>query len=215
MEVSGKHISLSLALPESFLAEKAGIEARVEKLMLQIQESMDRPGLSGVSVCFLDPRDGRCMPPDAYLPADSHESYQTLPDTAGTTAGRGVEKEFPLPSNDTPAGSLSGKDVYLNPGHGWTWRDSDYWGLQRSFVENNIEDFSNIDLVNQWLAAYCRNAGADVFSVRELDPQTNMVIVDNDDLAQLERPLLRHCRIEGLFQVVPALAEQFRQRLHK
>ena len=47
------------------------------------------------------------------------------------------------------------------------------WALQRSFVENNIEDFSNVELINQYLAAYCYNAGADVFSVRELDFNTN------------------------------------------
>ena len=86
-----------------------------------------------------------------------------------------------MSGSNRPVGALSGKAAYLNPGHGYVWRDSNYWGLQRGFVHNNIEDFSNVDTVNQYLFAYLYNAGADVFSVRELDPNPNMVVVDNDD----------------------------------
>src|SRR5690606_10577850 len=58
---------------------------------------------------------------------------------------------------------------------------SETWGLQRGFVYNNIEDYSNADFVHGWVTAYLLRAGADVFNVREWDPNPNMVIVDNDD----------------------------------
>jgi len=75
-------------------------------------------------------------------------------------------------------GALSGKIVYMNSGHGWTF-DPTYWRLQRGVGNEMNEDYGNLDQLN-FFAQYCFNAGATVVSMRPLGHQTNEVILDND-----------------------------------
>ncbi len=81
-------------------------------------------------------------------------------------------------SAQQPAGALSGKIVFMNSGHGWTF-DPDYWRLQRGVGNEMNEDYGNLDQLN-FFAQYCFNAGATVVSLRPLGHQTNEVILDND-----------------------------------
>jgi hypothetical protein len=83
------------------------------------------------------------------------------------------------PSAQQPAGVLSGKIVFMNSGHGWTF-DPTYWRLQRGVGNEMNEDYGNLDQLN-FFAQYCFNAGATVVSMRPLGHQTNEVILDNDD----------------------------------
>lgn len=76
-------------------------------------------------------------------------------------------------------GALSGKIVFMNSGHGWTF-DPTYWRLQRGVGNEMNEDYGNLDQLN-FFAQYCFNAGATVVSMRPLGHQTNEVILDNDD----------------------------------
>ncbi len=76
-------------------------------------------------------------------------------------------------------GALSGRIVYMNSGHGWTY-DPNYWRLQRGVGNDMNEDYGNLDQLN-FFAQYCFNAGATVVSFRPLGHQTNEVILDNDD----------------------------------
>lgn len=76
------------------------------------------------------------------------------------------------------SGALSGKIVYMNSGHGWTF-DPTYWRLQRGVGNEMNEDYGNLDQLN-FFAQYCFNAGATVVSMRPLGQQTNEVILDND-----------------------------------
>ena len=75
-------------------------------------------------------------------------------------------------------GFLSGKTVYVSPGHGWTHAADDTWYTQRGNTWDIAEDLSNAEAVDQFLIPYLRNAGATVFCVREADLQESMVIVD-------------------------------------
>jgi hypothetical protein len=77
-------------------------------------------------------------------------------------------------------GALSGKSIYLSPGHGWTYSSSG-WGTQRPNITGLVEDLSNTDGLTQFLVQYLWNAGALVVPVRELDPNPNLVILDNGD----------------------------------
>ena len=83
-----------------------------------------------------------------------------------------------------PAGALSGRIVFMNSGHGWTYETntaSPYWRLQRNVALNSMnEDYGNLDQLN-FFANYCFNAGAVVVSLRPLGQQTNEVVLDNDD----------------------------------
>lgn len=85
------------------------------------------------------------------------------------------------PATQQPQGALSGKIVFMNSGHGWTF-DPTYWRLQRGVGNEMNEDYGNLDQLN-FFAAYCFNAGATVVSMRPLGHQTNEVILDNDDAA--------------------------------
>jgi len=116
----------------------------------------------------------------------------------GTTDGRElapakVTHEFPpveaargivAPAAHQPVGALSGRIVFMNSGHGWTFETntaSPYWRLQRNIALNSMnEDYGNLDQLN-FFANYCFNAGAVVVSLRPLGQQTNEVILDNDD----------------------------------
>src|SRR5690242_6839267 len=54
-------------------------------------------------------------------------------------------------------GALSGKIVFMNSGHGWTF-DPTYWRLQRGVLNEMNEDYGNLDQLN-FFAQYCFNAG--------------------------------------------------------
>jgi hypothetical protein len=87
-----------------------------------------------------------------------------------------------VPAARQPVGALSGRIVFMNSGHGWTF-DPTSWRLQRGTAVNSMnEDYGNLDQLN-FFAAYCFNAGAIVASMRPLGQQTNEVILDNDDAA--------------------------------
>lgn len=74
-------------------------------------------------------------------------------------------------------GALDGKTVYLSAGHGWYWSRFSDWRTQRFNTGGIVEDFNNAEAVNQYLIQYLRNAGADVWTVREHDMNTGQIIV--------------------------------------
>lgn len=84
---------------------------------------------------------------------------------------------------DTPAaqptGALTGVVVYLAAGHGWT-DSSSGWYLQRGETWDMIEDYGNLDQLND-LVQYAYNAGATVVPLRPVGHQPHEVILDNDD----------------------------------
>lgn len=82
------------------------------------------------------------------------------------------------PAARQPVGALTGRLVFMNSGHGWTY-DPDRWRLQRGNLNEMNEDYGNLDQLN-FFAAYCFNAGATVISMRPLGQQTNEVVLDND-----------------------------------
>ena len=63
-----------------------------------------------------------------------------------------------------PQGALSGKTVFLSPGHGWYYSDTlGRWATQRGNNFGLIEDHSNGEAVLQHLVRYLHNAGANVW----------------------------------------------------
>lgn len=82
-----------------------------------------------------------------------------------------------------PAGALSGRIVFMNAGHGWTYSNaSDKWYTQRGDSNEVVEDYGNLDQMNLF-AAYCFNAGATVVAFRPIGYQTNEVVLDNTSAA--------------------------------
>jgi N-acetylmuramoyl-L-alanine amidase len=91
-----------------------------------------------------------------------------------------VSRVFPGGTNSpTTTGPLAGKTVWLSPGHGWHNTGSGFV-TQRGTSNEMVEDFTTIESINNYLMYYLINAGANVWSVRERDVNTNEVIIDND-----------------------------------
>ncbi len=192
VEVEGEKLRILLELPRDFLTSPSAVQARFDLMNEAMIRNLQQLDARSFEIWVREPGAKEFAPLEQFLPQLPPPPVDLTPDTAtppkveDAATSKPAEREarlnqYPRPAGTRPIGALTGKAVYLNPGHGWTWRDSDYWGLQRGFTQNNIEDFSNVELINQWLWAYCYNAGADVFSVRELDFNPNMVVVDNDD----------------------------------
>jgi hypothetical protein len=100
-------------------------------------------------------------------------------------------------------GALTGRTVWLSAGHGWYWSETlKRWTTQRGNNYGLVEDLSNAEAVNYYLARYLWNAGADVWLVRERGMNRHEVIVDNDQgCAGLHRDRLvghqLHARLPG------------------
>lgn len=79
-------------------------------------------------------------------------------------------------------GGLTGKTIFVSPGHGWVYNpDNNTWITQRGVCYGMREDDSNAEIVSYFLVPYLQNAGALVFSARETDRNETMVIVDDAD----------------------------------
>jgi N-acetylmuramoyl-L-alanine amidase len=119
--------------------------------------------------------------------ADSHiPGPKVAPDQARELVASQSSQQLSLPVVPGPGngGALSGKAVVLNPGHGWLddhLLNPPRWRVQRSKLFENLEDFSNAEFFMHFLTPALLNAGARVQPVREMDSQTNMIIVDNAD----------------------------------
>jgi hypothetical protein len=85
------------------------------------------------------------------------------------------------PAARQPTGALSGRIVFTNGGHGWTY-DPAAWRLLRGNLNQMNEDYGNIDQMN-FFATHCFNAGAVVVPMRPLGQQPREVVLDNDDAA--------------------------------
>jgi hypothetical protein len=77
---------------------------------------------------------------------------------------------------------LSDKTLFISQAHGWIdYDDFREWSTQRGITHDIVEDFVNAEGINQYLLDYFSLAGAEVFTLRERDLNTNMVVVDNED----------------------------------
>jgi len=102
-------------------------------------------------------------------------------------AGDGRQTLVPAPGQGQPTGALSGASIFLSPGHGWYYSDVlGRWTTQRGNTNGLVEDLSNGEAVLQYLVQYLWNAGARVYTVRERDLQSSMVIVDQTSAGYVE-----------------------------
>jgi hypothetical protein len=87
-----------------------------------------------------------------------------------------------LPQTRVRGGALSGKTVYLSPGHGF-YRNSTLrrWATQRDNTNDVVEDLISAETLNQYLLPMLMSAGARVVPLREPDLNGRMVIVNNGD----------------------------------
>ncbi|MCA2977120.1 MAG: N-acetylmuramoyl-L-alanine amidase, partial [Myxococcaceae bacterium] len=118
------------------------------------------------------------MPWRADEPPIVRRETNRVPYISGVPAGR-----------FTNAGALSGKSVYLSAGHGFTWTNiagTFFWRTQRGNTNEVVEDLVSTETVHQWLVPMLQNAGARVFTVRESDPNPDLVLVDDGEAGYAE-----------------------------
>jgi N-acetylmuramoyl-L-alanine amidase len=114
-------------------------------------------------------------PIEKYIPVRNHDPYPAI-------AGNNNQVQSRLfPGSGAPAagGALTGKTVWLSPGHGWQNTGSGFL-TQRGTSNQLVEDFTTIETVDYYLLHYLVNAGANVWSVRERDVNPVEVVVNND-----------------------------------
>jgi MYXO-CTERM domain-containing protein len=80
----------------------------------------------------------------------------------------------------TSTGALSGKTVYVSPGHGWLWKNPG-WRLQRGNTHDVVEDLISTEVATQYLVNYLRNMGAYVVTLRENDMNPNRAYGDDEE----------------------------------
>ncbi|MCY1015058.1 N-acetylmuramoyl-L-alanine amidase [Pyxidicoccus sp. MSG2] len=84
-----------------------------------------------------------------------------------------------VPQTRVRGGALSGKVVYLSPGHGFTRSAPlDRWATQRPNTWAVVEDLISAEVLNQYLLPMLTGAGATVVPVREPDLNSRMALLD-------------------------------------
>jgi hypothetical protein len=93
--------------------------------------------------------------------------------------GAGPSALSGVPQTRVRGGALSGKVVYLSPGHGF-YRSAplDRWATQRPNSWAVVEDLVSAEVFNQYLLPMLMGAGATVVPVREPDLNGRMALVD-------------------------------------
>ncbi|NMO21190.1 N-acetylmuramoyl-L-alanine amidase, partial [Pyxidicoccus fallax] len=131
--------------------------------------------------CGLEP------PGVEYLPAPGPRAHESRRLSAfeppvvrrEEKGGAGPKALSGVPQTRVRGGALSGKVVYLSPGHGF-YRSAplDRWATQRPNTYAVVEDLVSAEVLNQYLMPMLMGAGATVVPVREPDLNSRMALVD-------------------------------------
>lgn len=134
-----------------------------------------------VGACGLEPADA------VYLPAPGPRAHEArkLSATDAPVVRREAQdaartnKVSGVPQTRARTGALSGKVIYLSPGHGFYRAPTlSRWATQRPNTWAVVEDLISAEVMNQYLLPMLMGAGATVVPVRESDLNSRMVIVD-------------------------------------
>ncbi|WP_407739085.1 N-acetylmuramoyl-L-alanine amidase [Hyalangium sp.] len=148
------------------------------------------PALASAQAPTEPTQDCGLEPPGAvYVPLPEPRPYEVTPGSASEPPL--VRQELRdgtrsalsgLPQTRMRGGALSGKTVYLSPGHGF-YRDSKLgrWATQRPTTNDVVEDLISAETISQYLLPMLMSAGARVVPLREPDLNGRMVIVNNGD----------------------------------
>ncbi len=188
--VSGEAVTIDLRIPLDFLRgelDPDSSDAIVEQMVMtlhplnlhhiQVHAEDESRNLVPVSDFLL-----RLSIPAPVMPLND----EPMPDWLGSPPDREVSApeyvgQPPAFGQGQPQGALTGTTAWLSAGHGWYWSDTlGRWTTQRGNNNGLVEDFSNAEAVNYYLARYLWNAGADVWLVRERSMNRHEIIVDND-----------------------------------
>ncbi|SEM83826.1 N-acetylmuramoyl-L-alanine amidase [Stigmatella aurantiaca] len=148
------------------------------------------PAVAAAQAPLEDPLDCGLDPPGrVYVPRPGPRAHEAAPwtDREPTLVRRelrdsGMGTRSGVPQTRLHGGALSGKTIYLSPGHGF-YRSAPLarWATQRPNTFGVVEDFVSAETLNQYLLPMLMGAGAVVVPVREPDLNPRMAIVNNGD----------------------------------
>jgi uncharacterized lipoprotein YddW (UPF0748 family) len=182
--VSGDQVVVDLRIPLAFLRTELDPYLS-DAIVRQIVRTLEPLGLLHFQVRAAD-GEGNLAPISDFLripplPAPAvPDNDEPLPDNPAPES-RYIGQP-PAFGQAQPHGALTGTAAWLSAGHGWYW-DGTKWTTQR-FNYNDagiVEDLSNAEAINYYLARYLWNAGADMWLVRDWGMNEHEIIVDNDD----------------------------------
>jgi len=197
--LSGPSLVVRISAPASWLAGGAIDDELLEKISRQLIAGLDSfPELREYHVVARDSgRPGALYRPlPSFLPAVDREALVKEREGGATDSreplvrrlrpedgAQGLSRSNDCPVNASGAtGALAGKQIFFSQCHGWIdYNSAAAWETQRAITNGIVEDFVNPEAVDQYLLTYFRNAGADFFTLRESDMNSNMVIVDDED----------------------------------
>jgi hypothetical protein len=179
---SDNAVEIYLDLPDGIVGTPAYNDRLVHAIADQFHRPLIEEGVRSFRLMVKDPATGEYKPIRSFLPPP--KKFMPQPDsgaTDGTPPGPPMEKAAPPAPNTGPVtGALTGKAVVLNQGHGWLDDDSPSgWRVQRSKLQEQLEDYSTAEFMNAFVIPMLLNCGAKVQPVRECDMQPNMVLIDN------------------------------------
>ena len=177
-------VHIVFEFPEEFIRNQELTGYRIYKIGRQFEPPLEPIPILNIFLYVWDAEKGEAIDIQNFI----HDPEIPIQDTEKVLEGTMERKTQVIPSvPDTQrTGFLNGKTVFIDEGHGWfddfTW-SGNRWRVQRGVVSDYgiLEDFSNGETIHLYTSAYLMNAGANVFTCREPDHQTGMVIVDNDD----------------------------------
>ena len=181
--VSGQEVVVDLRIPLDFLHTELDPYLS-DAIVKQIVRTLEPLGLLHFQVRAMD-KEGNLAPVSDFLripplpvPAIP-DNDEPLPDSPGLEPR--YSGQPPAFGQGQPQGALTGTAAWLSAGHGWYWNGTK-WTTQRFNYNDTgiVEDLSNAEAVNYYLARYLWNAGADMWLVRDWGMNEHEIIVDND-----------------------------------
>ena len=98
----------------------------------------------------------------------------------------------------SPTAGLKYRNISVRHSHGWYYSNqSDRWEWQRPRLFQTVEDLFPTSFILPYLMPMLENAGANVFTPRERDWQTNEVVVDNDSSSNNSKYLETNTWLKG------------------
>ncbi|MCS6806143.1 MAG: N-acetylmuramoyl-L-alanine amidase [Blastocatellia bacterium] len=177
LDMVGQTVTIYLTLPDHLISSDTFTYAMSDEIVERVVDtlSLQYPHLRYFHVLVKDPADGTFKPISSLLP-------ELPPIPRKPHQGQRHHKAASPPAfgQAQPVGALTGKTIFLSQSHGWYWHTQFGWLTQRPNTNDIVEDFVTPELINQYLVQYLWNAGADVWTCRERDLNTQQIIVDND-----------------------------------
>ncbi|ATB26908.1 N-acetylmuramoyl-L-alanine amidase [Melittangium boletus] len=135
---------------------------------------------SSAHACGLEPPDAVYVPLPGPRPGETPRQASEPPLVRREHRAQGVAPLSGQPQTRIRAGALTGKTIYLSPGHGF-YRSSPLgrWATQRGNTNGVVEDLVSLETLDQYLMPMLMGAGATVIPVREPDLNPRGALLDN------------------------------------